>query len=401
MNKNQPEAATIYSSLLHIFKALCNEKVMFVLLVTGLSLTVGLSFLVYTFSIPGYSTMTGRTIFLTVLLSAWLAGISISGLLLMDQACGRTPPRLLGKAVFDGISALFSILGVVLIGIALMAVFYLFLVLLLLLCKLPTIGSVLYAVLLPVLKILGGTLLFGLIAGLSMVGPAIWYGATAREALQRLRQIVANHAVELLANLFLLTLFIILAGFILICIVLIGNFLIRAPSVFFLDSSLSDTLSDTLNISALASGYLRGEGATEPFTAFFRSMSEYKLAAIFGSITGLVLVSAALTAMALMGANLIYLQITKNLLLAGERASAQDAELHENEDKITVQTYPKGPTTGNPYPKGPTTDNRGNYTPSAPLVPSPTKTSLTCPACKVQALPGDRYCGICGSPIQG
>ena len=340
MSQNLPEAETFRSTLLHILKALNNEKALLVLLVTALLLTVALALLAYASVGSGFSVTTGFFFFLILL--ALPAGISVSGLLLMDQARGQTP-RPIGKAVPEGIFTLFRILGIMLAGAASMAIFYLFLALLLLLCKLPAVGPVLYAVLLPMLKILGGALFFGLVAGLSMAAPAVWSGMAPRETLELLRRVAARRPLELSVSLFLLATFIALTGAILAGVLFVGDQLIQGISAFILDDSLRDPLS----VFTLAEN---GVG----LLAFFHSASDYKLATLFGFITGLMLILTALTAMTLMGINLIYLRITRNLPQAP--ADVRDPGLAETE--------------------------------------------LTCPRCQTQAQPSDRYCGACGNPLR-
>ena len=381
MNQNLSETGILYSGLTQIPKALCNEKALFVLIATGL-LAIAIVFVGAV--LPG----SGSPIVVTLLMPLTLlvilpAGISIAGLLLMDQACGQTP-RPLRKAISDGIPAFLRILGIMLLSLVLTLAFTLFLSLLLFVCKLPAVGPVLYAVLFPVLAILAGLLYFGLMAGLSMACPAVWGGATIREALEMFWRIATCRAVELLANLFLLAALTVLAEFILASIVFAGVPIVLGTSASILGDSFR------AGVFAAASG----------------SMTDYLFALLFGSMIGLVLLLAAIMAMSLMGLNLIYLRITKNLPLPKAQEYARNPMTQsESKKEPIINPAPRADTTGSMG------SNPGGSTPAllasplagtypAPAVEEKAKTIRICPHCRTPAQPDDRFCGECGGNLQ-
>jgi uncharacterized integral membrane protein len=373
MSQNPSEVGIFHFGLLHIPKALCNEKALFVLLVTGL-LVMALVFLGYT--------LTASASFATILLTFPIplvvlpAGASIAGLLLMDQARGQTP-RPLRRAISDGISTFLRIFSITLLGIALMAVFILFLGVLLLVCKLPVVGPALYAALFPVLLILGGLLYFGLVAGLSMACPAIWNGATVGETLDMLRRIAANRSLELLANLLLLAVLIALAKFILLGIVFVGSLPVMMTSATILGDELFTTL-------------------------FSSTMGGHTLAIAFGFMMVLALVLTALTAMTMMGLNLIYLRITKDLPPAEAMEHGWFSASRGSTDKKEPTLPPFLQATGS-MDSG-TQDILASLlteTPPAATMVDNANTTLICPHCKASTLPGDRFCGECGGSLQG
>jgi hypothetical protein len=405
MNPNLPETGILYSDLSQIPKALNNEKALFVLIATGL-LTMGIVFVVA-------QLLTGSPVMSILLMSLTQlvilpAGTSIAGLLLRDQACGETP-RPLRKAVSDGIPAFLRILGVMLISVLLMVAFLLCLSVLLFACKIPAVGPVLYAVLFPVLVILAGLLYFGLMAGLSMACPAVWNGATIRATLEIVWRIIAHRAVELLVNLFLLSVLIALAGFILTSIIFVGAHIILGMSVPILGDSFSGSL----------------------FTAV--SGSKASFAVRFGFMTGLMLFLSAMTAMYLMGLNLIYLRITKNLPLLKAQEYAWNL-MHQNKNReepiiqpIRQATVPGGTSGGagnldvqhvrdaggssgsmsadtGSDPDGGAANILASLLAEAPSAPPPVekaKTIQICPHCRTPAEAGDRFCGECGGSLQG
>ncbi len=379
MNPNLSEAKTFYSGLSHIHKALYNEKALFALLATGL-LMIALVYLGFTLSSSGSFAMTTLLAFLALFVVS-PAGMSIAGLLLMDQARGQTP-RPFRKAISDSIPAFLRTLGIALLGVVLMVAFYLFLSLLLFVCKLPVVGPALYAVLFPVLVILAGLLYFGLMAGLSMAYPAVWSGATIREALEMLWRITTNRIVELLVNLLLLAILFALAEFILFTIFFVGSQIVLVAS------------ASILGVQGIP-GLAQGPGAL--FGAL--SASDYTLATIFGFMTGLMLFMTALMSMFMMGLNLIYLQITKDLPPARERGYAWNPTPRSAGNKPITQPAPQAgghPGSGSP-------DILASLLGETPPPATPTRSMETppiCPRCRVAAQPGDRFCGECGGSLK-
>jgi len=374
MNQNPSEEKIFCSNLLHIHKALRNESALFALLVAGLS-SMALVYMGSTLGSPILASLLSLFAMLVVL----PAGASTAGLLLMDQARGQ-PPRPLLKAVTSGIPAFLRTVGIALLGVVLMVVFYLFISLLLLVCKLPLIGPALYAVLFPVLVVLAGLVYFGLMAGLAMASPAIWSGATIREALEMLWRITTNRLMELLVNLFLLALVFALIEFILLSIFFIGSPIILGASAFI------------LGVEGFSGfGFALGPGSF--------SGSGYTLATVFGFVLGLTFFMTAIMAMIIMGFNLIYLQITQGLPQPKAREYARDpiprGAVAVN--KPMAQSAPQArPGSSSP---GVLASLLGGETNSAATPPRGTGALLMCPRCRLAAQPGDRFCGECGGSL--
>jgi len=377
MNQNLSEGGIFHFGLSHIPKALYNEKALFILFVTGL-MTMALAFLGSILGNTSFSLIAIPIFLVTLLVSS--AGTSIAGLLLMDQARGQMP-RPLRKAISDGIPAFMSILGIVLLGVVLILAFTILLSLLLLVCKLPVVGPVLYAVLLPVFLLLGSLLYFGLMAGLSMACPAVWNGATFREALDILWRIATNRASELLVNLLLLAVLIGVTQIILASIVFSGSLPVIGLSISILNPASSSSLMS---------------------------------AAYFGLATTLMLIIAAITSMSLMGLNLIYLRITKDLPPAKAMVPTREPTPH-----MSVNKDRKEPTfQSTPLPKATSTMDSNTATNTtgsgtqdilssllAGTVPETTTvenatTAHICPLCRAPVQPGDHFCGECGGSIQ-
>jgi hypothetical protein len=381
MSQNQPGSEVRHFDLPQVASALRNEKALFALLVTGL-LAGSLVFLGAALADPTSTSnsflVAGLFVFLALLV--FPTGGSVAGLLLMDQARGQEP-RPMRFALIDGIAAALRIFSVSLIGIAVVAAFYLFLGLLLFLCKLPIVGPALFAVLFPILIVLAGLLFFSLIVALSMTGPAIWCGATLAQALQLLWQVAVDRLMELLVNLFSLAKIVVLALFILASILLVGSLTIKGTSAFILGDALPDLSS--MN------------------PALFLD-NEYAMAAIFGTMIGLVMILSALVAMAMMGLNLIYLRVTEGTLASGARNPIQPAAQQEPRLKQAA-TAPEDPWLKQEPAPPPSAGNAANGFPdvlasilATEVVPPVALETAVCPHCKALARPGDQFCGECG-----
>lgn len=141
-----------------------------------------------------------------------LTGYSAVGILLMRQA--QQQPISLGDAFSQAIFTVHRLLGVALmmllcvLGVSLLALLVLFC------CKLPGIGSLLYAVATPVLTVVIGVTIAGLLyVALPLAAPAVWEGNTVWQTCARLLVIVRQRLVMVIIQLVLLSLLVmVLAG---------------------------------------------------------------------------------------------------------------------------------------------------------------------------------------------
>ncbi|MDR1064477.1 MAG: zinc ribbon domain-containing protein [Azoarcus sp.] len=386
MNHKQPVPRSRHADLLRAVEALRNEKALFVLLATGLLAGASI-FLMYSLHDSGAFTSIVLSAFVFLLLPV---GASAAGLLLLDQAKGLTP-RPLGSAVPGGLFAALRLLVIFLANVAVMAVFYLCLSLLLFACKIPFLGPALYAVLFPILAMAAGLLCLGLFAAQSMAGPAIWNGATVSETLSMLVRIATRRGAELLVSLFLLAALVTLAEFVLFGIVAIGAQTVLGASVSILGSSFQNPAG------------FPGLGIIQPIAA-----NEYAQAIAFGAMLITVLVLTAVMALALMGLNLIYLRIAGDPALAGtDSPNALDAPPPPGPGKAQEALPPPfearaAVAAANPADKpaahGVPDILAGLFPEAAPSAAAPPS---ACPHCRAAIQPGDHYCGECGGKITG
>ena len=242
------------------------------------------------------SAVTGHAgvIFVGVLLAyaAVSIGISASGVLLMDQALNLTPRRI-QVALFDGARAAMRLFTILLIGLAGALVAVLAVALLVLICKIPGLGGVLYAVVLPASVLLLAFVYAGLYFVFALAGAAVWSGATLRQALSALVVVVTHRFVESAIGVLLLSLFMLLIGGVIGVFVSAGIGIVAGLSAGILDTALV-----MLDLSTLFEG---GRAS----------------AVVYGGMLGfgilLVVVGSVIFSMAILGLNRLYLHLTGDL----------------------------------------------------------------------------------------
>ena len=219
-------------------------------------------------------------------------GISASGILLMDQALNQTPRRI-RVALVDGARAAVRLFAILLIGLAGALVAVLAVALLILICKIPGLGGVLYAVVLPASVLLLAFVYAGLYFVFALAGAAVWSGATIRQALSALAGVVTHRFVEAAIGVLLLSLFMVLLG------AVIGVFISAGIGIVAgLSAGILDTRMIMLDLSTVFEG-----GRAQ--------------AVVYGGMLGLgillAVVGSVIFSMALLGLNRLYLHLTADL----------------------------------------------------------------------------------------
>jgi ElaB/YqjD/DUF883 family membrane-anchored ribosome-binding protein len=322
-------------------------------------------------------------------------GISATGLLLMDQA-QELPPRPLLLAVAESAPAALRILAVALIAFVIVLLLYALMAIILLVCKIPGIGPVLYAVAFPVLVVASGFLMFGIAVTFSMICPAIWSGASIQGAMAMLWQIAAKRAVELLINLILLYLLSLV-----VMVITLGGIL----------------GTGFVSVAGLSTGILGVGVSPNPFGMSILSsmdgghLASYAKAAAFGSGILFVLVFSALNAMLLSGLNRIYLKlsadldpsateqlISQRLAEAREKAQAIKEESQRRLEEAREHRHQQQEATARTQTETTATaETQANDTPVAGTQES---AASLCPQCQTPTMPGDLFCGACGSKLR-
>ncbi len=136
-----------------------------------------------------------------IFIGAAVTGVNAAAALIMDRARGVSS-RSLREALDFGVRCVPKILVIAGVAGAVALVAFLSIALVLFLCKMAGSGPVLLALVSSLSALLGGLILIGLMAGVSLLFPAIWEGASCSQALLRLKAIARARPVEALAFLF-------------------------------------------------------------------------------------------------------------------------------------------------------------------------------------------------------
>lgn len=319
-------------------------------------------------------------------------GVQAAGILMADEAAGR-PPRAAADAVRVALAGGHRWLGVLLLAAAAYAGGLVGLVLLLLACKLPLAGPVLFALVFPVAVVVAGVAMLAIpLLVVPLTGPPAWSGADPAQNLANLwRRFVRRPAEVLVPMAALLWL----------------SLLVAALSYFaaFAGTALVGTLSWTL---------LGVAAAATPGSGVPAAAMGYASAGFAGGS----LVWSAASALPL----LVYLrgacEVYQGLGVVGGRPAAARSDQSTVPGTLqyeaavgilsraeptpsslaTTVTMMRQPTPE--APAGVDLDLPLDPLPPAPPPPPPAPPVLRCPACGFRVLREDRFCGSCGSTLQ-
>lgn len=141
-----------------------------------------------------------------------LTGYSAVGILLMRQA--QQQPVGIVDAFTQAIFTVHRLLGVALMMLLIVIAVSIGATLILLCCKIPGIGSLLYALAFPLLTVLIGAIIAGMLyVALPLAAPAVWEGNTVWQTTARLLVIMRQRLAPVIINLVILSLLVfVLAG---------------------------------------------------------------------------------------------------------------------------------------------------------------------------------------------
>lgn len=322
-------------------------------------------------------------------------GVNAVGIMLMDATRdgeSRTPMQavaaslltshrllLVGLLAFAGLLAL-------LIGVAI----------LLLLCKLPVIGPLLFAVVMPLSALLLGLTLFTLAyVFYPLAASAIWSGATVMEAAGNLLAIARKRLVAVVLQEVVLMLIVFFVALILLGIVFSGLGLTTMMSAGIVgggEGGLQSLGMMAMGMGSMGMGGLGGGGG-------------YVLAGGLGTTLLLALAGIVPGLIALQGFCQIYLSSLEGLD-SGDARRALAATLQKTQEKMRearekVEAQARRPVTPaaaeTPVsPSAPAASAVPAVETSAPVAPA---AAAACPACRMPVEPDDVFCGHCGQRI--
>lgn len=258
--------------------------------IVGLSGIFGM-YLFSAFESRNVGAVLGGAVFLFAFLIL-VSGLSGVGAMLMDLA-KRETQRSLVEAFIAGAKSLLKFLLVILIDLAFIIVFTLVSVLVLLVCKIPFVGPILFTGVFPLMMLVSGILIAAyFLVLLPMTMPAIWDGSSVKAIYALRMAFIESRLIQ-------------------VVIALLALFVIVALAAFLVNSAIFSGLLYTaglsagvLNVNADLNSILKGGG------------NGYMTAASFG---GGLLFMVAMSVPALIytfGVNLIYLGAKEGLDLS-------------------------------------------------------------------------------------
>lgn len=336
-----------------------------------------------------------------IVLVAVYTGINAAGMLLMDQARGA-PLRGLVDALVYG---LLCIPKVVVLGLAFFLValgVFLALALLLLVCKIPALGPVLFTVVFPLAVVIAGVTICGLVLCMFLALPAIWEGATITRAIAQSLAIVRSRIVE---------------AFVLLAVVGLLSFIVGLIVFGVLGTGLLPTLGLSASIigsggGAGMDGIGGGIGGMGPLGGLMGMMQGggggY---AIAGSIGGGVLWAVAATLVSqvwLLGLNLVYLRVSEGLdaqgteqALAHGLAEARRRSVEMGQKAREAAERARGQVRPHAGPSAAATPAAAPAA-AAPtvIIPPAAPLAMACPSCRATVTTEDLFCGACGHRLK-
>ncbi|MDR1994733.1 zinc ribbon domain-containing protein [Azonexus sp.] len=291
-----------------------------------------------------------------------ITGFSATGFILDAQMTGKPQPTI-REALLKALATLPRLIGVCVLLFLLVLGIAIGVAVLLLICKIPGIGALLYTLVFPVCVIVTGLTLFSALYITMLAGPAIWNGKTTVQTVALLIAVARQRLLAVVINTLLLGLLVsVVAGII----------------MFILGVGIGFTSALSLPIIGYTGG-LSGLGVMN--SMLMGGGSGYAVAALIGS---LLLVSTAWVLpmlLAIAGYCLIYSYVTDGL-------SSQDIEekLKAAQDKARTSIQQAR-------------EQMATAATAATTSASP-ETPLTCPACEQTIGSDDVFCGNCGHKLK-
>ena len=294
-------SATAFSSLFQAVNGLRNRRALVALIACTVGGVLIAGLLLAMSSALG---MFASVLAFFVYLIAIGTGVNAAGLLQMDHARGISPRSTVDALVYG----LMCIPKLIVLGLALFVVelaVFLVIALVLLICKIPFLGPLLFTVAFPVAVVVAGITIFGLFLCMVLSLPAIWQGATIMRALSQTLAIARSRLVEAI----LLLVFVWLLSFAVALIVF---------------SVLGAGMIPTLGLSASIVGFsgMGGFGSVMGMAQGFGGEGAgHAIAGLIGSMVLWAVAASLVLQVYLLGLCLVYLRVTEGLDLSATEAA--------------------------------------------------------------------------------
>jgi len=272
--------------------------------------------------------MTPTLGFLAGLLAAivWVVaigtGLNAAGLLQMDHARGISP-RSTADALVYGLMCIPKLIVLALAFFAVEVAVFIVIAILIVICKIPVLGPLLFTVVFPVSVVIAGVTIVGLFICLVLSLPAIWQGASISRALAQTLAIVRGRLVEAV-------LLLVLVGFI--------GFAVG----FVVFGVLAAGLMPTLGMSLSIVGF--GGLGMESIAAMSHGGGGHAIAGVIGGALLWAIAASLVGQVYLLGLSIVYLRVTEGLDLTSaeesfratlDEAKRRTAELGEKARQAT------------------------------------------------------------------
>jgi signal transduction histidine kinase len=224
----------------------------------------------------------------------------------------------LGNAIFSGVASFFKIVVILIAALIAFALYWVVLYVAFLVCRIPGLGPLIYAIALPAAVILTTFVLVGYVVASCIVLPAVWEGHTLRAAIARLYAVASHRPMEVFAQLLILWLVLSLISIVVIGFLVSSSFLVGGISLAALGERAGSLLGG-FGGGSILQGLV---GSLSGLAARGGEGGGYAIAGVFGIAIVWVLAVAAYTSVFLMGINLVYLSASE-----GIDSSAAEAKL--------------------------------------------------------------------------
>ena len=305
-------------------------------------------------------------------------GASAIGYMLMSDARGAAPLSMV-EALLLSLRTTHRWLLVMLLALLVFVAFALVLLLILVVCKIPFLGPVLYAVVLPVATLATAAFIAAMyFVVMPLSFPAVWAGDTAMQAVAKLWAIVRQRLVQVVVLVLLLAL---------LCFVIGGIIALLTLSGLGIVGMLSAVLLPTgAGIGGLMSGMMMGAG---------REGAGYLVAGGIGGAIVFAVVTIVPFLILLRGYCLIYLEV-----IQGIDFSAAEAQLKSRMENIQRQAREAQERAREKMQPAPTPAAPPPAAPTAPAAGAAAAAPVKCPQCGAAVTADDAFCGGCGARLR-
>jgi hypothetical protein len=327
------------------------------------------------------STRSGILAVFGFLIACLMSAIAFNaaGIVLMDDVRGLQR-RATVDAVIVGALATVQAIGVALVGIVIVLAAALVIAALMLICKIPGLGPILFIPVFPVsIVVMGVVLTAMMILLMPVASAAIWSGEGMVQALSRVAVAVKERLVGILIRNLALFLLIGLAGIILWCV--LGSGLLATSAM---SAGILNMRAGLPSIASVLGGFGEGGGTG----------SSYLTSALIGGMVLVAIVATLPVVMLQKGWCLIFREMVEDLDASTIEAEMQQrlAEVRQRaaaaQQRIREQTQRTGTA-----PVPPSTDG------TAPGASGGRAAAAACPSCGLAIQASDAFCGNCGAKL--